>query len=208
MRGLFLQIQDGVPWRQAAQELFEGQGSFGNGAAMRVAPVGGYFADDLAVAVEQAHRSAEVTHANAEGIAGAIAAAVAAAIAWQARGSRPARREFIDRILEYIPVSEVRSRTILARDTILKPPSVEGVVSMLGNGSQISAQDTVPFCLWCAGECLDNYEDALWLTASAGGDIDTNCAIVGGIVAIYTGIDGIPESWRKNREPLPSWAVD
>src|SRR5258708_18242490 len=57
MRGLFQQIHDGVPWRTAAQGLFEGQGSFGNGAAMRVAPVGGYFADDLKPVVEKARRS-------------------------------------------------------------------------------------------------------------------------------------------------------
>ena len=67
--------------------------------------------------------------------------------------------------------------------------------------------DTVPFCLWCAGEQLDRYDEALWLTASAGGDIDTNCAIVGGIVANYVGEEGIPLNWRAGREPLPAWAL-
>ncbi len=33
-------------WFEEAQELFDGEGSFGNGAAMRVAPVGAYFAHD------------------------------------------------------------------------------------------------------------------------------------------------------------------
>lgn len=44
---------------------------------------------------------------------------------------------------------------------------------------------TLGFCLWCAGEKLGNYEDALWLTVSGGGDTDTNCAIVGGIVGVH-----------------------
>jgi len=81
-------------------------------------------------------------------------------------------------------------------------------VSALGNGSAISAQDTVPFVLWCAGECLDNYEEAIWLTASGGGDVDTTCAMVGGIVTTYTGIEGIPAEWIQAREPLPAWAIE
>jgi hypothetical protein len=52
---------------------------------MRVAPVGAYFADDLAQAAEQAHRSARVTHAHPEASAGAIAVAIAAAWAYRLR---------------------------------------------------------------------------------------------------------------------------
>ena len=182
----------------------------GNGAAMRVAPLGAYFADDLDLVVNQARLSAEITHAHPEGIAGAIAVAVAAAIAWRSKiaTERPTRRSFIEQILPFIPESEVLSRTIRARDIAESWSSFDGVVALLGNGIQISAPDTVPFCLWCAGECLENYSEALWLTARALGDVDTNCAIFGGIVANYTGIDGIPEQWRNNREALPAWLFE
>lgn len=207
MRGLFQQIKDGVPWREAAQRLFDGQGSFGNGAAMRVAPIGAYFADDLDLVVEHARRSAEITHAHQEGIAGAIAVAIAAAVAWHNQGSRTDRREFLEQLINLVPESEVRSKLQRAIAIPKNWPSLAGVVALLGNGRQISAQDTVPFCLWCAAEHLNNYEDALWLAAQAGGDIDTNCAIIGGIVATNTGIDGIPAQWRQNREPLPAWAT-
>lgn len=47
-------IRKGVPWREAAGPAFNGSGSCGNGAAMRVAPLGAYFADDLDKVVEQA----------------------------------------------------------------------------------------------------------------------------------------------------------
>ncbi len=43
------------------------------------------------------------------------------------------------------------------------------------------------------------------LTVSGFGDRDTTCAIVGGVVSLYTGIDGIPPAWRQAREPLPDW---
>lgn len=209
MRGFFLKLQSGVHWRDASRSLFDGQGSYGNGAAMRVAPLGAYFADDLDTATEQAKRTAEITHANDEGIAGAIAVAVAAAYAWRIRAEQPmpSCAEFIDRVMSYVPVTEVRSKLRVARD--LRPGITPGhVAAILGNGSMIAAQDTVPFAIWCAIENITNYEEALWTTASVGGDIDTNCAIVGGVVASYTGIEGIPEAWLQGREPLPQWAFN
>ncbi len=208
MHGLLRSLRSGNSWQIAAKNQFAGQGSFGNGAAMRVAPLGAFFADDLDKVIDQAARSAEITHAHAEAVAGAIVVAVAAAWAWQLRAvsTIPTRSEFLDLILPSIPSSEVRAKTRWARDASEHLP-VETAAAMLGNGSQISAQDTVPFTLWCAGEYLSNYEQALWQTASALGDIDTNCAIVGGIVSMYAGIEGIPARWRQARESLPHWLV-
>ncbi|MCP2336211.1 ADP-ribosylglycohydrolase family protein [Actinomadura rupiterrae] len=40
-------VREGGDWRALASELFDGSGSWGNGAAMRVAPLGAFFADDL-----------------------------------------------------------------------------------------------------------------------------------------------------------------
>jgi ADP-ribosylglycohydrolase len=206
IRGLVARILAGQPWREVAGNTFSGQGSYGNGGAMRVAPLGAYFADDLDAVVEQARLSAEITHAHPEGIAGAIATAVAAALAWRVRDSaKPSRPEFIGQVLSYLPESEVTSGIRRARD-ILSDTSTQHAAAMLGNGSRISAQDTVPFVLWSAAEYLDNYEEAIWQTASAGGDVDTTCAMVGGIVAMNTGVEGIPPQWIESREPLPEWA--
>ncbi|MFN3651023.1 MAG: ADP-ribosylglycohydrolase family protein [Armatimonadota bacterium] len=209
MHGLLADIRQGQPWQGAASALFGGQGSYGNGAAMRVAPLGAYFADDLDAVVEHAARSAAVTHSHPEGIAGAVAVALAAAWAARSReaGERPSRRELLERVRERTPDSEVREK--LRHAWSLEPGcSVELAAMALGNGSRISAQDTVPFCLWSAGERLDHYEEALWLTVSALGDRDTTCAIVGGIVAAYTGAEAIPERWLRKREPLPDWPFE
>ncbi|GHO88714.1 ADP-ribosylglycohydrolase family protein [Dictyobacter formicarum] len=206
MHYLLRSIRAGTPWREAAAQQFSGQGSFGNGGAMRIAPLGAYFADDLGVVSEQAELATSVTHTHPEAIAGAIAVAVATAYAWQLRqsGQLPGRAEFLELILPYIPSSEVRRKVRWARD-FSEHTSLDAVVNQLGNGSNISSQDTVPFVLWCTGERLNNYEEALWLTASALGDVDTTCAMVGGIVATYTGTTAIPASWLAAREPLPGW---
>ncbi|GAB4455219.1 MAG: hypothetical protein OHK0029_10960 [Armatimonadaceae bacterium] len=84
---------------------------------------------------------------------------------------------------------------------------ISGAAGILGNGILVSAQDTVPFCLWSAGEKLDNFAEATWQTVTGFGDRDTTCAIVGGIVAAYVGTEGIPADWIASREPLPDWAV-
>jgi len=78
MHQLLPMIRSGKRWEREARSLFGGQGSWGNGSAMRVAPLGAYFADDLDDVVEQAAKSAAVTHAHPEAVAGAIAIAVAA----------------------------------------------------------------------------------------------------------------------------------
>jgi ADP-ribosylglycohydrolase len=118
MHELLRLIRSRKSWRAAAKAQFAGQGSFGNGSAMRVAPVGAYFADDLDAAVTHAVRSADVTHTHPEATAGAIAVAVATALAWQIRrdGSRPAPEDLLDQIVPFVPESTVRARILQARD--------------------------------------------------------------------------------------------
>jgi ADP-ribosylglycohydrolase len=193
-------------WRTATQSLFGGIGSFGNGSAMRVAPLGAYFADDLDAIPEQATRSAEVTHAHPEALAGAIAVALGAALAWRQYDDTapPAAPAFLDAIIALTPESEVRNGLMRAR--ALPADTTPGAAARaLGNGSHVTCQDTVPFCLWIAGNGLRDWEESFWRTLSVFGDRDTNCAIVGGIVAASVGIEGIPAQWRELREPLPEW---
>ncbi|MGZ3600505.1 MAG: ADP-ribosylglycohydrolase family protein, partial [Ktedonobacterales bacterium] len=206
MHQLLRRIRSGDDWAEAAGGLFAGQGSYGNGAAMRVAPLGAYFADDLDLAVTEAQKSATVTHTHTEAAAGAIAIAVAAAYACCLResGAHPDAAQFLDLLLSHVPESQVRSRIVRARE-LRNEIAVEHAAATLGNGEQISAQDTVPFTLWCAAHYLEDFEEALWATVRGLGDRDTTCAIVGSIVACYTGVEGIPREWIEAREPLAEW---
>jgi len=202
-RRMLSRIRNGEDFRDFNTKMYNG-GSYGNGGAMRVAPVGAYFADDIDAVIENAKLSCEITHAHPEGIAGAIAVAVAAAIANNLNGQeKPTRAEFIEQILPHVPEGDVKSGIRRTRD--IKSTTISHVTGMIGNGSKISAQDSVPFVLFCAGEWLDDYEEAIWQTMSGGGDADTNCAMVGGIVACFVGQDGIPQKWIAQREKLPQW---
>jgi ADP-ribosylglycohydrolase len=206
MHQLLRKIKSGENWYEAAPAMFEGQGSWGNGSAMRVSPVGAYFADDLKKVCEQAAYSAEVTHSHTEAIVGAQAVALATALAWQFKENkiRPSRADFIDPILPFLVPCETTSKIKRARD-LYDGILTQHAADILGNGIQISCSDTAPFCLFCAGEFLDDFEEAMWQTVSAQGDRDTTCAIVSGISIMFTGIDSIPKAWLEKREPIPHW---
>ena len=147
---LIKQFQAGEDWHTASESMFEGHGSFGNGAAMRVTPIGSFFADDLDAVVEQAKRSAEVTHMHPEGIAGAIAVALGSAITYRNQILDQNPVDFLEEIITFVPDSEIRTKLKIAADL---PPttSVRDAAKLLGNGRPAIAQQTVPFALWGSG---------------------------------------------------------
>ncbi|MFE3828723.1 ADP-ribosylglycohydrolase family protein [Streptomyces sp. NPDC059092] len=181
-------------WRTLAPGLFDG-GSLGNGAAMRVAPLGARFADDLAQVARQATLSAEVTHAHPQGIAGAVAVAVAAALSVRSELTVAA-------VARATPEGPVRDGLTRAAELPFTTAPREAA-ELLGSGRRIRADDTVPFAVWTAARHRDDLTAALWSTAEGFGDTDTTCAITGGIVAARTGTGSVPAPWRERREPLP-----
>lgn len=197
-------ILDGAEWAASSREAFGGEGSLGNGSAMRVAPVGAWFADDLDRVVAEARASAMVTHMHSEGIAGAIAVAVAAAMAWRLRDdhSENATAELLQKVHRRTRDGETR-RGIAQAYQLRHFTSPQSAARILGNGIGITCPDTVPFTIWAAAKYRGDFREAIAATASVGGDIDTNCAIVGGIVALSVGWKGIPPDWPKAIEPLP-----
>lgn len=208
MHACLPRVKRGEPWRPLFASLFGGEGSFGNGASMRVAPVGAFFADKPDDAVENAALSAQVTHHHSEATAGAIAVAIATALASDYLSSKNhSFHNFIENTLEYVPESVTREgiSTALA----LGPDvSVEEAARELGSGYEVTTQDTIPFVIWCSAVFMGDYEEALWGTVRGGGDMDTTCAMVGGIVVMSTGIDGIPEEWHRRRESLPNLPLE
>ncbi|MYU24994.1 ADP-ribosylglycohydrolase family protein [Streptomyces sp. SID8352] len=196
-------VREGGDWSALAAGLFNGQGSWGNGAAMRIAPLGAWYADDPEQATHQAEISAYPTHQHREAVVGAMAVAAAAALAADPAGP-PGAHGLLDGVIALVPGrSAVGAGLRRARDMLDYGDAVT-VAAVLGCGRRTTAHDTVPFALWSAARSLGDYEEAFWTTAGVGGDVDTTCAIVGGVLA--AGRAGAPpDLWTERTEALPDW---
>jgi len=146
--------------------------SFGNGAAMRVSPVGWAFST-LEETLAKAADSSAVTHNHPEGIKGAQAAAVAVFLARTTRDKNVIRREISSRFGYDL------DRTV---ETIRPTYS-----------SNETCQRTVPEAIVAFLDAVD-FEDTIRNAISLGGDADTLACIAGGIAHAYYG--GVPESIR------------
>ncbi len=195
---LLRDLADGGDHRALAPALFGGTGSLGNGAAMRVAPLGAYFSGDPETIAAQARLSAAPTHAHPEGVAGAVAVAIAAGYV---AGPAPTADGLFAQVLRWTPPGITRDGLERGRGFLGGP--IAQVSRALGAGEQATAQDTVPFALWSAATHLHDFETAMWETAASGGDCDTTTAIVGGIVALSVGSAGLPATFEERREALP-----
>lgn len=159
-------------WRQ---EDGTTTGSKGNGSAMRDSIIGSHF-ENLDDVIKNAELSAKVTHYHPEAIAGSIAVAVAANCATY-------NKPFWETILACTPCGIVLD--MISRASKLNGASVIDAIYNLGNGLNVTAFDTVPYVLWMSNEILSgriSFEEAIKLVLRYGGDTDTVCAIIGGIV--------------------------
>ena len=164
----------GRAFRQwARSESLAPYNSYGNGSAMRVSPVA-YAYDSLGEVLYYARSSAEVTHNHPEGIKGAEATAAAI---WLARTGRSKQ--------------EIRDQ-IQARFQYDLLPSVEDLRPSFGFDA--TCQGTVPPAL-IAFLDSDNYESAVRLAISLGGDCDTLAAVAGSVAEAYYG--GVPVGIRN-----------
>jgi ADP-ribosylglycohydrolase len=131
-----------------------------------------------------------------------MAVAAAAALAAAPAGP-PTPADLLDGVIALVPRSAVGAGLRRARD-MLDYGDAGTVAAVLGNGRRTSAHDTVPFALWSAARSLGDFEQAFWVTAQAGGDVDTTCAIAGGVVAASRA-GAPPADWTARTEELPDW---
>ena len=139
--------------------------SWGNGSAMRVSPVGLAF-DTIKAVLDEARRSAEISHNHPEGIKGAQATALAVFLARTTKDRANVKREVEDRFGYNL------ARTL---DSIRPEYSFD-----------VSCHGTVPPAIIAFLESR-SYEDAIRNAISLGGDSDTLACITGGIAGAYYG---------------------
>ena len=188
----------GIPYVDAARGLFGGQGSFGNGAAMRVAPAGCFFHDEADL-YEQVRLSSSVTHAHPVGVDGAAVLAKAVAQAVRLDPAIPfPLEEFSQSLIDFARTPEIRGKLVLARDLVCDGVSPAQATGQLGRS--VAVHDSMPFAAYSFLRHPLSFEDCLFCATLHGGDRDTLGAMACGISGAHVGIEGIPPQWRARLE--------
>jgi len=189
---------EGISYREASKRIYGGQGSYGNGAAMRIAPIGVYFHDspDLYDIVRE---SAICTHSHPIGIDGAAVQAKAISIAFELDPNRGfSEMEFLNKIIEFSRTDEMKERLNLIGKALNERWDDKEALRAFGGG--VSVLESLPFSLFCFLRYGNSFERCLWCSVLNGGDRDTMGAMACAISGAYVGIKNIRDDWKIKLE--------
>ena len=173
----------------------KGDMAAGNGAAMRIAPIGlldcrnaGKLRDDSCLA-------AAITHDNPEAVAGSRAVAYAVA--------RAARKDLepstlIADTMGFIGPCNTAQHLRLAASFLEAEMEVEEALARLGTSGYVV--ETVASAFLCFLHTPDDFEETVTRAVGGGMDADTTAAVAGAISGAYNGLDAIPARWREKVE--------
>ena len=194
---VFRMIKSGEPWDSAASKIYRG-GSFGNGSAMRMAPIGLLYSNNPAKLREIAYKSSSITHSHELGKEGAALQAYAVALALNTPSDEEIDREAFLLKLQNFAQTQLYKEKIANTKELLGEQDRARVVAVLGNG--IEALNSVPTAIYCFLKQPNSYKDSVIYTISLGGDTDTIASMAGAILGAYLGIEAIPQEWRLKLE--------
>lgn len=193
----FQKLDSGVPWSKSGTK-----DAYGNGTAMRCAPIGVFFRGDVETAAAFAKLDAKITHGSLEAEEASVAVAVAVALLVNgAKLSGPNGRKglpLLQEILQHVETSRTAQllRTLelsLQHDT----PRDKILHQIFEGGSRSS--NTVATALACFF-FTENYDEATLMAIKLGGDTDTTAAITGAFAGAHYGLESIPEELRIGLE--------
>jgi ADP-ribosylglycohydrolase len=211
-------ISQGVPWGQAGTPA----PAAGNGAAMRVSPIGLFYWNDLQLLIQSAKDQAVITHQAPIAIGGAVAVALAVSMCVNASGSTTNPREpgwwawlwlhlsrvdadFADHLLRMQEIFFARRKlggapgSVGERDAVLEfvlskdDPSWDGVSPW--------ALSSVLWSLYCLSAHPNDLWEAILLAIWPGGDVDTTAAMAGAMVGAHVGIEKFPAQVLQDIAP-------
>jgi poly(ADP-ribose) glycohydrolase ARH3 len=200
-----LALRAGMKWFEVARIVFE-NGSFGNGAAMRVSPVGLFYHHNLDDLQEAAIQQANITHTHPLGQWGAVMQACSVGLAVNQNPKEPFKKEqMVTNLREVLwrgPIEYMRALNKI-EEMVTQGNRFEAkeVARSLGNG--VEAHLSVPSACYIAFTYSPDFCDAIRAAISLGGDTDTIAGMVGAIVGAHIGEKGLPAEWIEQLEDGP-----
>ncbi len=184
-------VAKGEDWRAARHAVFP-DGSFGNGAAMRAAPLALFFGADASRMDEATRRTSAITHAHPLGIEGGVLSAHATQ---QALG----HGIDVERLIALCEHEAFRSRLALVPGLLKQEPSKREIVRALGN--KVVAHESVVTAVYTYLRFRgQGFEDLVAYVVSLGGDTDTIGAMAGGMWGAEHGEDALPAELLERLE--------
>jgi ADP-ribosylglycohydrolase len=197
-RKLLLRVLQGEPWQVASRAIFP-EGSYGNGAAMRAAPIGLFFHHNAESLRHAAELASSVTHAHRLGVEGGvlIARATALAVNWMARGGGQAAFDpdaFLVDLADGCEEMEFRDRLKAARQV----HSPNDAARQLGHG--VLAHESAVTAVLAFVRCSNDFMKLMEFVVAVGGDTDTIAAMAGGLCGALNGSDILPHEFLDRLE--------
>ncbi|HUX07698.1 MAG TPA: ADP-ribosylglycohydrolase family protein [Acidobacteriota bacterium] len=192
------------PWDQCGAPI----GDAGNGAAMRAAPIGLWYYDDLEAIIPAAIEASEVTHRDPRSIAAAVAVALMTAYAVQADSLDPTDiLHLIAGLLLQVDTG-ISDHVMRLADWIVEPEdeAIRRIVATgqfgpwrgtWAGGITAYAVPTLLISFFCFLRHQDDFGKAVSRAILAGGDTDTSGAITGTLCGALRGSGAIPDHLRE-----------
>ncbi len=195
-------LQQGGDYRGTGRLQFP-DGSFGNGGAMRIAPVGLAYRHAAPEVLHQAVEDAVLcTHVHPEAVDGAFIQARAVAVAATSSPAEFDPRCLLHELHEISRTTAVRSKLGALTRAVEEHHPDSLVIAKVGNG--IRASEAVAAALWaflCYG---GEPEECVIRAVGFGGDTDTIGAMAGALAGALHGRSWIPPRWYDNIENGPA----
>jgi poly(ADP-ribose) glycohydrolase ARH3 len=188
-------------WREFATAMFP-FGSYGNGSAMRVAPIGLAFHNNIEKAFALAITSSRPTHSHAFAYHGVVLQTIAVAIA--ASSLKFSADAFLGRmrsaLVTFSELMQDTSKYERALNEIeaglRRGTSCREMSEVLGTG--VTAQEAVPMAIYCFLRHPESYAQVIHEAVFIGGDTDTIACMAGAISGAFLGASAIPVNWLRN----------
>lgn len=189
-------LKKGYNWQESGAR---GEYAAGNGGAMRIAPVGLFYHNDLNALKEAVRKAVIITHNNPEAVAGALAVAylVAKSVrsATEKGGDRLSPDTIIKEVYNFIGPCKVGQNLQRAGELLKSGTPPERAMEVLGTSGYVV--ESVASAVFCFLNSPGDFYSTVVNAVQGGMDADTTAAMAGAISGSYNGVTGIPEEWLR-----------
>lgn len=169
----------------------DGTPTGGNGTAMRAAPIGLVYRNDLMKLMEVAQQDAAITHNSLEPKMGSVTVALGVALL---ANNTIDPCDLIKEVADVLPDSIMRDKMLLAQLMLDECVEVETALANIGSSGYVP--ETVGAAFYCLAR-TSNFSSAVKMAIRCGGDTDTTGAICGALAGTHYGLGGISEEYKS-----------